>query len=167
MDEWGCAVSDNRHVSRIRVAAYVLQRAATWQLLVFDQPGHPQAGTQIPAGGVHQGESLAHAVLREISEETGLHCVTLRQQLHVEHRPHPRTGTPRTTTFFAADAAAGTPPAWTHEVVGRGTDAGMVFNCRFTPLPLRQPLADDQDAWLGLIDPGFTTLARRSLNAPR
>ncbi|GAS93191.1 UDP-glucose/GDP-mannose dehydrogenase, partial [Mycolicibacterium canariasense] len=37
----------------------------------------------------------------------------------------------------------------------------MVFNCRFTPLPLKQPLADDQDAWLGLIDPGFTTLARR------
>jgi hypothetical protein len=40
-------------------------------------------------------------------------------------------------------------------------DAGMSFNCRFVTLPLRQPLADDQDARLGLIDVGFTTVARR------
>ncbi len=58
---------------RIRIAAYVLRRAASGpELLVFDQAGDPEAGTQIPAGGVRAGEPLREAVLREVAEETGL-----------------------------------------------------------------------------------------------
>ncbi|OQD57681.1 hypothetical protein BM536_000850 [Streptomyces phaeoluteigriseus] len=38
---------------------------------------------------------------------------------------------------------------------GDGDDAGLAFACGFLPLPLQQPLADDQDSWLGRIDPCY------------
>lgn len=57
---------------RSRVAAYVLRRRRTWELLVFNQAGNPQAGTQIPAGGVRRSETPDEAVMREVQEETGL-----------------------------------------------------------------------------------------------
>jgi ADP-ribose pyrophosphatase YjhB (NUDIX family) len=146
-------------VSRIRVAAYVLRERRSWELLVFEHAGLPHAGTQIPAGGVQPNEPLETAVLREVYEETGLHNLEVRSELHTEHTPHPITGMPRTTTFFVLDTLGQTPVAWTHPVDGDGADAGMTFMCRFEPLPLQRRLADDQDAGLGLIDIGFTTLA--------
>ncbi|WP_411156418.1 NUDIX domain-containing protein [Nocardia cyriacigeorgica] len=57
------------HHPRIRVAAYVIRYRTTPQLLVFDHVDLPEAGTQIPAGGVHPGEALDEAVLREVAEE--------------------------------------------------------------------------------------------------
>ncbi len=147
-------------MSRIRVAAYVLRKRASWELLVFEQAGHPQAGMQIPAGGVQPNETPQMAALREVYEETGLHELEVRAELHTEHKPHPITGMPRTTTFFVVDAPSLAPTAWTHSVHGDGADTGMTFMCRFEPLPLQRCLADDQDAGLGLIDIGFTTLAR-------
>jgi hypothetical protein len=35
--------------------------------------------------------------------------------------------------------------------------AGACTACHFHPLPLPHPLADEQDAWLGLIDPALAT----------
>lgn len=142
---------------RIRVAAYVLRQRRAWELLVFEQAGRPHAGRQIPAGGVHMRETLEEAVLREVREETGLKDVRLRAQLVTEDKPHPLTGQPRSTTYFAIDANTETPDAWGHIVRGDGTDDGLVFLCRFVPLPLRRSLADHQDAWLELIDAGFAT----------
>ncbi|MET8879333.1 hypothetical protein [Streptomyces rubiginosohelvolus] len=40
---------------RVRVAAYVIRRHPSPALLVFDQPAFPEAGTQVPAGGVAPG----------------------------------------------------------------------------------------------------------------
>lgn len=42
------------------------------RLLVFRQPGSPEAGIQVPAGTVEAHEPLDEAVIREASEETGL-----------------------------------------------------------------------------------------------
>lgn len=148
-------------MSRIRVAAYVLRERKSWELLVFEHVGIPEAGLQIPAGGVRPDEPVEMAVVREVFEETGLRRLTIRSQLHTEHKPHPTTGIPRTTTFFAVDASDQTSDRWKHLVEGDGADAGMTFHCRFVQLPLSRPLADDQDAGLGLIDPDFTTLGRR------
>ncbi|MGH3391858.1 MAG: NUDIX hydrolase [Actinomadura sp.] len=137
---------------RIRVAAYVIRQRAVPELLVFDHIGMPEAGTQIPAGGVRHGETLEKAVLRETTEETGLRTATVIRQVAVEDKPHPHTGQPRRTTFFLLRAPAATRDAWIHRVLGDGGDAGLTFACRFTPLPLRRPLADEQDAWLGHVD---------------
>ncbi|WP_030775085.1 NUDIX hydrolase [Streptomyces sp. NRRL F-2664] len=142
---------------RIRVAAYVIRQRAVPELLVFDHLGIPEAGTQIPAGGVASGEGPEEAVLREVAEETGLLTATAVRRITVEDKPHPDTGRPRRTSFFLLRAPADTPDAWDHHVHGDGGDAGLTFSCRFVPLPLGQPLADDQDAWLGLIDPCWTT----------
>lgn len=52
-----------------KVVAYI-----TWQrrLLVFRQPAFPDAGIQVPAGTIEEGERPELAVLREAREETGL-----------------------------------------------------------------------------------------------
>jgi len=143
---------------RRRVAAYVLRKRQSWELLVFDQAGHPDAGTQIPAGGVQPHETREDAVIREVREETGLERLRLRTQLVTHDKPHPLTGQPRSTTFFVIDAKTETADTWQHLVRGDDADDGLIFICRFAPLPLRQPLADHQDAWLDLIDPEFATI---------
>ncbi|MFD9904632.1 NUDIX domain-containing protein [Streptomyces sp. NPDC059063] len=145
----------------IRVAAYVIRQHDVAELLVFDHVGMPGAGTQIPAGGVASSEGLREglreAVLREVAEETGLLTAAVVRQIAVEDKPHPESGQPRRTAFFHLQAPAGTPDAWTHHVRGDGEDAGLTFACRFLPLPLTRALADDQDTWLGRIDPRWTT----------
>ncbi|MEV4251804.1 NUDIX domain-containing protein [Spirillospora sp. NPDC049652] len=149
--------SDGTLRLRIRVAAYVIRQRDVPELLVFDHVGMPQAGTQVPAGGVRPGEELDRAVLREVPEETGLLTASVVRPITVEDKPHPDTGRPRRTTFFHLHAPATTVDAWCHTVRGDGDDAGLTFACRFLPLPLRQPLADDQDAWLGHLDSRWTT----------
>ncbi len=52
-----------------KVAAYITYNH---QLLVFSHVDFPEAGIQIPAGTVEEGENLDEAVLREAFEETGL-----------------------------------------------------------------------------------------------
>lgn len=147
---------------RIRVAAYVIRRASTApELLVFDHVGIPEAGTQIPAGGVAAGEDPVHAVLREVTEETGLSAATVLRRIAVEDKPHPETRKPRRTTFYYVEAPKELPDTWHHQVHGEGTDAGYTFACRFAPLPLAHPLADDQDTWLGHIDPAWATTVDR------
>lgn len=95
--------------------------------------------------------------MRELREETGLEDLRLRTQLVTDDKPHPLTGQPRSTTFFVIDVNTETPDTWEHLVHGDDADEGLIFVCRFVPLPLRQSLADHQDAWLGLIDNSFTT----------
>jgi 8-oxo-dGTP diphosphatase len=46
-------------------------------LLVFSHPFEPEAGIQVPAGTVEEGESTASAVMREAHEETGLQDLML------------------------------------------------------------------------------------------
>ncbi|MQY14411.1 hypothetical protein SRB5_45780 [Streptomyces sp. RB5] len=133
---------------RIRVAAYVIR--AGRELLVFDHVGMPEAGTQIPAGGVEEGEGLREAVLREVAEETGLRTAVVVRELATEDKPHPTTGEPRRTVFFRLEVPGDTPDAWVHEVSGDGGDAGLLFACRFLRLPLEEPLVDDQHVWLDL-----------------
>ncbi|MFB7209369.1 NUDIX domain-containing protein [Streptomyces sp. NPDC056255] len=142
---------------RIRVAAYVIRHRAVPELLVFDHVGTPAAGTQVPAGGVASDEELDQAVLREVVEETGLSDVAVVRQIAVEDKPHPDTRLPRRTSFFHLRAPADTPDSWEHRVSGDGDDADLTFACYFVSLPLKCPLADEQDVWLGRIDPLWTT----------
>nr|WP_181700617.1 NUDIX domain-containing protein [Nocardia sp. GTS18] len=136
---------------RIRAAAYVIREGGGPELLVFDHAGMPEAGTQIPAGGVHLGERLEEAVLREVFEETGLREVSIVEELAVDDRAYPVTGQQRSTTYFHLRAGPETPGSWLHRVEGEGVDSGMLFACRFVGLPLDERLADHQDAWLSLL----------------
>ena len=51
------------------------------RLLVFDHVGEPEAGTQVPAGGIHAGEHPADAVRRELAEESGITDARLVRKL--------------------------------------------------------------------------------------
>jgi ADP-ribose pyrophosphatase YjhB (NUDIX family) len=69
---------------RARVLAYVTrQREGRIELLVFDQQGDPEAGTQVPAGRLDPGESLEEGLLRELHEESGLERVRIVRELPV------------------------------------------------------------------------------------
>jgi SAM-dependent methyltransferase/8-oxo-dGTP pyrophosphatase MutT (NUDIX family) len=56
--------------SAARVYAYIVRDG---RVAVFDHPD-PDAGVQVPGGGVEAGESLVDAVMREVREESGLEC---------------------------------------------------------------------------------------------
>ncbi|MGY6501782.1 MAG: NUDIX domain-containing protein [Acidimicrobiales bacterium] len=51
------------------------------RLLVFDHIDVPSAGTQVPAGGIHDGEAPEVAVVRELVEESGIDDARLVRKL--------------------------------------------------------------------------------------
>ena len=70
-----------------RAAAYVTEPSG--RLLVFDHLD-TDAGTQVPAGGIHVGESASEAVIRELAEEAGLETAVIVRKLgEAWHRSEP------------------------------------------------------------------------------
>lgn len=131
---------------RVRVAVYVTRGD---EVLVFDHIDFPEAGVQIPAGGIEPGERLEDAVVREVGEETGVRSVNVKASLGVQQRPHPDTGAPRVTVFYHATAAEAR-DRWAHMVQsGLGGDDGLRFQCYFLPIvDCFGLLADGQDELL-------------------
>jgi ADP-ribose pyrophosphatase YjhB (NUDIX family) len=117
--------------ARARVLAYVTrQREGRTELLVFDQRGDPEAGTQVPAGRLDPGESLEEGLLRELHEESGLERVRIVRELPVlgdwvvrsQYDDH----------AFEVWVEGDPPPdTWEHVVHGNGDDAGMTFLYRW------------------------------------
>ena len=123
-------------VPRKRVVVYVEREDG---LLVFDHRDHPEAGTQVPAGGVDAGEGLIEAAIREVREETGVRLETAPTLLGT-HEHLDGLGRPAVSHFFRVDAPTGLPSFWRHVVSGDGTDAALVFDCRFDPSPELWPV---------------------------
>ncbi|WP_416876163.1 NUDIX hydrolase [Kitasatospora sp. SC0581] len=140
-------------MARVRVAVYVTRPTASGpELLSFTHRDFPEAGVQVPAGGVEPGEDLESAARRECLEETGIAVIRELYALGVDQSPHPETGVERVTVFFHAALGQAAPDGWRHVVGGVGTDDGMVFDCRFAPLDDVGPtLVDGQDGFLGMI----------------
>jgi 8-oxo-dGTP pyrophosphatase MutT (NUDIX family) len=121
---------------RQRVVVYV-ERGR--ELLVFDHRDHPEARTQVPAGGVDPEEDLQAAVAREVAEETGVKLVA-ESSLLGTHDHLDGLGRPATSHFFRVDAPSGLPDQWEHVVTGKGEDADLVFLCRFESEPQLWPV---------------------------
>lgn len=121
---------------RERVVVYVEREDG---LLVFEHRDHPEAGVQVPAGGVHRGEALIDAVIREVFEETGIR-LDAEPRLLATHEHLDGLGRPARSHFFRVDAPGGLPRTWQHAVSGAGDDAGLVFACRFDPAPELWPV---------------------------
>ena len=121
---------------RNRVVIYVEREDG---LLVFDHRDDPEAGTQVPAGGVDPDEQLSEAAIREVREETGV-LLDVEPTLlgTLEHLAG--LGQPALSHFFRVEAPEGLPHAWLHVVSGNGEDATLVFDCRFDPDPELWPV---------------------------
>jgi 8-oxo-dGTP pyrophosphatase MutT (NUDIX family) len=122
--------------TRERVVVYVERDDG---LLVFDHRDHPDAGTQVPAGGVHLGEGLIDAAIREVREETGIRLES-EPTFVGTHEHLDGLGRPARSHFFRVDAPDGLQRAWRHVVSGDGEDAGLVFDCRFDRAPTLWPV---------------------------
>jgi ADP-ribose pyrophosphatase YjhB (NUDIX family) len=140
---------------RVRVAVYVTRDSGNGlEVLVFDHRDFPEAGTQVPAGGVDAGENLETAALREVAEETGVEDIVLTGSLGIQQRPHPDTGQPRVTIFYHA-TTSDTGGKWEHTVSAGDSDSGMVFTCFYLPIEKAIGLLPDlQDEFLGQLLPG-------------
>jgi ADP-ribose pyrophosphatase YjhB (NUDIX family) len=117
---------------RQRVVVYV-ERGD--ELLVFDHRDDPEAGTQVPAGGVLDGEALSAAVVREVREETGLELRAEPEYLG-EHEHLDGLGRASRSSFFRVEAPAEAPAAWEHVVDGggRGRRSRLLLPLRRSPV---------------------------------
>jgi 8-oxo-dGTP pyrophosphatase MutT (NUDIX family) len=133
---------------RLRVLAYVTREGGDGhELLVFDHRDYPEAGTQAPAGGVDDGESLDAAVFREVLEETGLRCELIGAYLGACREYAPDVGRMQETHFFHLLAPDETEETWPWvEHSSSGVD--LVFVNRWEPLPLQLTLAGGQGRFL-------------------
>lgn len=112
---------------RLRVAVYVLPHDRDDHLLVFDHVDVPEAGVQIPAGGVEPGESLDAAARREVAEECGVGELDQLRAIGVQRSRG------ALTVFFAARAVLDDLPRL-HTVGSADADDTMRFGCRLAPI---------------------------------
>jgi 8-oxo-dGTP pyrophosphatase MutT (NUDIX family) len=122
---------------RHRVAVYILDRVAAGhesRVLCFDHADFPEAGTQIPAGGIAEGETIEAAAAREVLEETGIR-ISQARALGVQVLEDQDLGVRKVTTFLAAVAIDPPTGGWRHTVPPHeGDDSGLVFECFFLDL---------------------------------
>jgi 8-oxo-dGTP pyrophosphatase MutT (NUDIX family) len=132
---------------RQRVLAYVTrERDGLVELLVFEDPEHPDTGIQVPAGRLDPGETLESCLRRELAEEAGLEHVRIVRELE------PRPIRPERYENHAFEVRIeGKSPAdtWEHVVRGDGDDAGLVFQYRWEPVRGGLRLFGRDDALLG------------------
>lgn len=121
-----------------KVCGCLLRRGSSGpQLLVFE---HPDAGVQLPKGGLEPDEDPETGVLRELLEETGLHGLEVTYHLGTWER---RTGAGPDEAgplerhlwdVFLLRSTDALPDVWLHEAWGSPEEEGLVFRCPWLPL---------------------------------
>lgn len=114
---------------RRRAYAYVTRiKDGARQVLVFSQHNDPEAGIQIPGGGIELEETPLEGVRREVVEETGLLDCTIERELAVDvweyHNGDVHQRVERHFFLLSVDDA---PDEWEHHVTGKGEDNGLIF----------------------------------------
>jgi 8-oxo-dGTP diphosphatase len=148
---------------RQRVVCYITRGRR--ELLVFehDDPAL-QAGTQVVAGGIDEGETPAEAAIREALEEAGLN---LENPVFLgsidKHWPEAKSPNQH-WHFFWLEAHKEMYDAWDHTVTAGEEDIGMVYRHRFVKLDevkLDWGLGD----FLNSLETEFRASSFRKLNA--
>jgi 8-oxo-dGTP diphosphatase len=118
--------------ARTRVLAYITRNRA--EILVFKHDvSYPDAGVQVPGGGLEPNETLELGIMREVLEETGLKLPGTPVFLGARVRQSSQYG-PQFEHYFWLEADPDTPHRWTHQVSSGEFDAGMNFRHEFVPL---------------------------------
>ena len=123
-----------------KVVAYVTQGD---RLLVFRHTRHPEAGIQVPAGTIEEGESPEQAALREAREETGLDDLEIRSALGMRRTRLLVGGRPEVHVrhFFHLVLQGKAPARWTHfeEHPSDGRPAPIEFEFYWVRFPGEVP----------------------------
>lgn len=136
-----------------KVLAYITrERQNALELLVFEHRDFPDAGLQIPAGTVEEGEAVEAALWREVLEESGLKAGQLQLMQKLAEYTGEKFRTIRHVFHLAA--LDNLPDAWTHRVTGVGGDKHLVFVYRWESLPLKIELSGQQGHWLNQLKKG-------------
>ena len=99
------------------------------RVAVFSHARTPDAGWQVPGGGVEAGESLEQAVLRETREESGLECETIdylgsMNRAHWDPERQSVAEAPR--HFFHLRPKAPPPEVWSCEELHASDGSGPI-----------------------------------------
>lgn len=121
------------------------------RLLVFSHPDSPDAGIQVPAGTMEEGEDPDKAVMREAFEETGLSSLRLHAYLGEDdyHLPEPDQTDRR--RFYHLTCGREPPATWRHDEKhpSDGSPGPITFEFFWVRLPDKvPPLAPGHGAML-------------------
>lgn len=107
--------------ARPKVSALIIRPDG--RLLVFSHPESPEAGIQVPAGGIERGEDPAVAAVREAEEETGRAGYTVERLIERRLVSEVRGGREELHDrwYFQLTPPVGLPERWSH---GEGTAPG-------------------------------------------
>lgn len=125
---------------RPRVACYVTRKGSS-NILVFEHVESPDAGAQLPTGGIKPAETIAAAAMREVFEKTGLDARFKALLGYADAAGE--DGSPHRTAYVGLDVDYA-PDSWAHTGAGAGAGTGTSFACRWaardvvlTDLPFR------------------------------
>lgn len=146
-----------------RATAFVTDPSG--RLLVFDHVDEPEAGTQVPAGGIHPGEPPVDAVVRELAEESGITDAVVVRKLgeawrYADHGRVPEGLEEQVQHVFHLTLDAPTPrPTWQWDERGDGDEVLHRFVLRWVGLDVAAiELWPIQAMW---IEPLRCSLGRR------
>jgi 8-oxo-dGTP diphosphatase len=135
-----------------KVLAYVTrEREGRRELLVFAHRDFPGAGLQVPAGTVKEGEEIEAALLREVTEETGLVEWRVARKLGVYDYWNDGAGRWDERHVFHLTTREDAPDHWEWVETGGGEVAeleGYVFQFRWVVLDEKVELAGSQGDYL-------------------
>ena len=119
-----------------KVVAYITrEEEGNLEILVFDHEKEwSEAGTQVPAGGIDDGEDLEAGVLREVLEEVGIKDIKISKKIdeYIMYRNTHKQFNRR--HVFHLKPTCELPKNWTHTVSGEGIDKDMKFYCYWIPI---------------------------------
>ena len=111
-----------------RVEKVVAYATNAGRLLVFEHRDSPEAGLQVPAGTIKDGELPEEALLREFFEETGLSDVKSVQFLgRAEYDISPYRYEIQDRHFFHLEIDEPVPSEWVHYEIHDGLSAPTAF----------------------------------------
>jgi 8-oxo-dGTP pyrophosphatase MutT (NUDIX family) len=140
-----------------KVLAYIIRHCPGGkELLVFDHRDFSDAGVQVPAGTVEEGESLEQALFREVREESGLTGLTLLRKLGESEEPEWN----RHRHYYLLEATGELPDRWEwvtndfHDEAHRERNEPLVFCFRWVRLGPGLVLAGNQHQMAERIEEG-------------